>query len=135
MNDSGTPRPSTNRCRLLPFFSPIRRIGAGRFLRQRRFHHGAIDALPEPRNPFHFIVFPEPFAPQRLEHACLLPFQEALMDSAGTANAYLWDRLPLTACYQHIRNGLEHQTRVLGLSPAARFALITALRVTLLLRQ
>ena len=46
MIDNRTPRPSTSRWRLLPFFSPVRRVGPDRLLRQRRSHHRPVYTLP-----------------------------------------------------------------------------------------
>lgn len=43
-SDNGTPRPSTSKWRLLPFFLPVRRVRADSFLRQGCLHHRAIDA-------------------------------------------------------------------------------------------
>src|SRR3712207_2609398 len=54
--DNGTPRPSTSRWRLLPFFSPIRRIRADGFLCKGSLHQGAIDALPSPGDALHVVV-------------------------------------------------------------------------------
>ncbi len=56
MSENGTPRPSTNRWRLLPFFPPIRRVRPDGFLCQWRLHHRAIHALPPPRDALHVVV-------------------------------------------------------------------------------
>ena len=55
-SDSGTPRASTRRWRLLPFFPPICRVWAGCFLTKGRLDHGPVYALPLPGNPFHLVV-------------------------------------------------------------------------------
>src|SRR5687767_2357391 len=73
-SDNGTPRPSTSRWRLLPFFSPIGRVGSDRLLRQWRFEHGPVDALPSPGDALHLVVLGKPSLPDRLKYACLLPF-------------------------------------------------------------
>ena len=80
MIDSGTPRPSTSRWRLLPFFPPIRRIWPHGFLCQRRLHHRSVDTLPSPRNAFQVIVLRQPGLPQGFKHASLLPLQKALVN-------------------------------------------------------
>jgi hypothetical protein len=73
MSDNGTPRPSTNRCRLLPFFSPVRRVRVGGFLREWCFHHRPVYALPSPDDAGHLVVLSQPGLPQRLEEASTLP--------------------------------------------------------------
>ena len=47
-SDSGTPRASTNRLLLRPFFSPIRRVRPHAFGCQRSFARGPVDTLPIP---------------------------------------------------------------------------------------
>src|SRR5208283_3136572 len=54
--DSGTPRPSTNKLRLRPFFSPIRGVGPHALHRQRSFGHGPVHALPVPGYAFHLVI-------------------------------------------------------------------------------
>lgn len=63
MSESGTPRPSTNRCRLLPFFSPIRGIWPDRGLRHGCFQHRSVDTLPAPGDPFQVVVLGQANAP------------------------------------------------------------------------
>src|SRR5580765_6812525 len=86
-SDNGTPRPSTRRWRLLPFFSPIRGVGAHGFLCQWRLHHRAVDALPAPGDALHLVVLGQTRFPQSFEEACSLPFEEPLVDGACTAEA------------------------------------------------
>ena len=117
MSDNGTPCSSTSRWRLLPFFSPISRVGADCFLRQRRLHHRPINALPSPGNSMKVIVFGKPRLPQVLEESRLLPLQEARVNGACAAEV-LGQRLPLTARSQHVHDALEHQPCILGLAPA-----------------
>jgi len=67
-------------------------------LRQWRFHHRPVNALPSPGDAFKFVVFGKPELPQGFKDTSLLPFQEACMDCAGTALALSRERLPLAAC-------------------------------------
>src|SRR3982751_6813792 len=78
-SDNGTPRPSTSRCRLLPFFSPIRRVGTDSLLRQRRLEHGPVNALPSPGDALHLVVLGESCFPDGLEHARALPLEKSLV--------------------------------------------------------
>ena len=67
-SDNGTPRPSTRRWRLLPFFSPIRRIGSDGLLSQRRLEHRPVKALPAPGDALQVVVLgqaPPATAPRR----------------------------------------------------------------------
>lgn len=61
-SDKGTPFSSTRIFRLVPFFSPVRRVRPDRLLRQRRFDHRAVCGLPEPTNACQFIVFRQTYA-------------------------------------------------------------------------
>ena len=107
-SDNGTPRPSTRRWRLLPFFPPVRRVWADSFLCQWCLHHRAIDALPSPRDTLHLVVFRQAGLPDCFKEARLLPFEKALVNGAGAAKALSRQRLPLTAGAQHKHDGLEH---------------------------
>src|SRR6476469_8139132 len=114
MSDNGTPRPSTRRWRLLPFFPPIRRVGPDGFLRQRSLHQRAVDALPSPRDALHVVVLGKSGLPQLLKEAGLLPLQEPLVNGTGTAEALLGQRLPLAARAQHVDHRLKDLPRRLG---------------------
>src|SRR6218665_349390 len=114
MSDNGTPRSSTSRWRLLPFFPPIGRIRPDRFWCQRRLEHGPVDAFPGPRNALHLAVLGKTRLPERLEHTGRLPFEKSLVDRAGTAKTLLGQRPPLAARAQYIHDGLKHQPRRLG---------------------
>src|SRR5450759_5406961 len=122
MIDSGTPRPSTNRWRLLPFFPPIRRVWPDGFLCQRCLHHRPVDTLPSPRNAFTVVVLRQSGLPQGFEHAGFLPLEKALVNCARATEAFARQRLPLTARAQDVNDGLEHQARLFGFSSTTRFA-------------
>ena len=107
-SDNGTPRPSTSRWRLLPFFPPVRRVRADSFLCQWCLHHRAIDALPSPRDTLHLVVFRQASLPDCFKEARLLPFEKAFVNGAGAAKALSRQCLPLAACPQHKHDGLEH---------------------------
>ena len=86
-SDNATPRPSTSKWRLLPFFPPIRRIGADALLSHWRLYHCTVNTLPSPGNAFKLVVLSETQFAQCLKDPCLLPLQEAGVDCAGTAVA------------------------------------------------
>jgi transposase len=130
MIDSGTPRPSTSRWRLLPFFSPIRRVRPDSFLSQRRFHHWPVDILPSPRDAFKVVILRQPGLPQGFEHAGFLPLEKALVNCARATEALGRQRLPLTARAQHVNDALEHQARILGFAPTTGFAHVVLGRLT-----
>ena len=76
-SDKGTPFSSTSKCRFVPFFSPIRRVGADGFLRKWCFDVGAVSRLPEPSYAFHGIVLSQatlPYAPKHSGPGPLLKF-------------------------------------------------------------
>src|SRR3989304_7570877 len=104
MIDSGTPRSSTRSIRLLPFFSPIRRVGSDRFLSKRCLDHGPIDTLPSPSDALHLVILGQSRLPQRLEHPRLRPLQETFVDRTGAAEAFSGQRPPLTAPAPHVHH-------------------------------
>ena len=106
-SDSGTPRASTRRLRLRPFFSPIRGVRPYAFLRQRSLAHGAVNALPFPADTLHLVVFSQSGLPQTEEKAHPLPALKMRVHCAGTAE-FARQRLPLATGAQHLNNGLKH---------------------------
>ena len=118
-SDNGTPRPSTSRCRLLPFFSPISWVAPERLLRQGRFEHGPVEALPSPGDTLHLVVLCKTGLPDRLEHACRFPLQEALVDRTGAAESLLGKCLPWAARAQHVHNRLKDLACRLGWPPSS----------------
>lgn len=70
-----------------PFFSPVRRVRADSLLRQWDLHQGPIDALPSPGDALHVVALGQSRFSQRFEEASLFPFEEALVNGAGTAKA------------------------------------------------
>lgn len=133
-SDNGTPRPSTNRWRLLPFFPPIRRIGADGLLCQWCLEHCPVDTLPTPGNAFEFVVLSKARLPQRLEESSLGPLHELLVHRTGAAKALGWQGFPLAACPEDIHNGLEDQSRRLRRTTCSRTAQVVLVRVTHWLR-
>src|SRR5258708_38121824 len=130
-SDKGTPRPSTSRWRLLPFFPPIGRVTPDLLLCQRSLEQRPVNALPSPHDSLHLVVLRPSRRPDRVEHTRSLPFQEPLVDRARAAKALPWQRFPLAACSQHIHDGFEHQSRRLGLATTARFAHVRLVSPTL----
>src|ERR1019366_4003094 len=83
-HDRGTPRASTRRLRLRPFFSPIRGVRPHAFGCQRSLVHGPIDALPAPGDALHLVVFGESGLPQAKKKASALPSLKVCVNRAGT---------------------------------------------------
>ena len=106
-SDKGTPRSSTNTLRLLPFFSPIRRIGANRFPRQWRFDVGTVGSLPMPRYALHIVVFRQSFQPQVAKESGPCPLLELVMKRgrAQSAEFFSGQGVPDGACTQDIDHG------------------------------
>src|SRR5450432_264524 len=127
IRDSGTPAPSTNKLRLLPFFPPIRGVVAHRFLRQWRFALCPINALPFPSNPFHLVILGQTSLPQRQEKSLPAPALKMFVNRTGAAER-LGQRLPLASGPQHINNAGE------DLPVAQRFAPTTGTPLVMLAR-
>jgi len=109
-SDSGTPRPSTNKLRLRPFFSPLRPIRSPPRQGQRGFHQGPVVALPVPGNALQIIVLSQSRPPQRRKETRPVPLLKMLVDGARAAE-FLGQGLPLTSRAQHIHNGREDPAR------------------------
>src|ERR1035438_9294962 len=122
-SDSGTPRASTNRLLLRPFFSPIRGVRSHALSSQRSFPHGPIDALPVPGDALHLVVLGQSGSPYLDEEAFTLPALEMSMHGAGAAVLF-GQRLPLTAGAKHIDNRRENLPRWHRLASCSRLALI-----------
>jgi len=129
-SDSGTPRPSTNKLRLRPFFSPIRRVGPPALDRQRSLHHRPIDALPVPGNALPLVILGQPRSPQPQKKTGPVPLLKMLVDGAR-APQFLRQRLPLTSRTQHIHDRGEHLSRRHRLAPSTRPALVFPARQSL----
>ena len=107
-SDNATPRPSTSKWRLLPFFPPIRRIGTDALLSHWRLYHCTVNTLPSPGNAFKLVVLSETQFAQCLKDPCLLPLQEAGVDCAGTAVALGGQGLSLAACVQYKHDAFKY---------------------------
>jgi len=119
ISESGAPRPSTSRLRLVPFFPPVGRVVPHRLLRQRSFALRAVQALPFPCDAFHLVVLRQPGAPQAHEEPFLLPPLEVVMNGAGAAET-LGQSLPLAAGAEHIHDGGKNIARRHRFASAAR---------------
>src|SRR3990172_5921804 len=108
INDSGAPRSSTRTWRLVPFFSPIRRIRTYCFLCHRGLDHRSVDALPLPCDPFHLVILGKPSAPKVKEKPRFHPTHEISMDRTGTSKYILRQCLPFTTCAKNIDNALKY---------------------------
>ena len=126
-NDSGTPRASTSRLLLRPFFSPIRGVGAHAFDGQRSLSQASIQALPAPGDALHLIVLSQAGLPNLQEKAFSLPLLEVSVHGAGAAKLP-GQCLPLTAGAQHIDNGRKNLPRGHRLSAPSGLAPVLAVR-------
>jgi len=129
--DSGTPRPSVNKWRLLPFFPPIGRVTTNCLERQGCFDQSTIDTLPTPGNTFHLVVFGKPRTPKRYEKTSPHPVHEVSMNRARAAKAFLGQCFPLTACSEYIKYGFKDFSWRNRLSTSASPALISLVQIAL----
>ena len=83
-SDKGTPFSSTSRCRFVPFFSPIRWVGADGFLRKRCLDVRPVCRLPKPGDTFHGIVFSQPTLPYATKHSQPCPLLKFSMNHRRT---------------------------------------------------
>ena len=115
---------------MLPFFSPIRRVGTDGIASQGGLDHGPVDALPAPGNALHLVVFGQSGPPQGDKEAGLHPPHEVRVNGARAAVTLLRQRLPLASGAQHIQNGFKDLSGRHGLSAAAWFAPIPLAELT-----
>jgi len=125
ISESGAPRPSTSRLRLVPFFPPIGRVISHGLLRQRRFALCPVQALPFPSDSRQVVILRQPSAPQAHKESFLLPWLKVMVNGAGAAET-LGERLPLTTGAEHIDDGGKNLARRNRLAPAARPTVILA---------
>ena len=110
--DNGTPRSSTSRCRLDPFFSPICGVATDGLLGKGGLVHRTVDCLPLPGDAHHIIVFSQTFSPKREEEAGLFPLPKICMNGTGATEALFGQCLPLDSCAQNVDNGFKYLTRI-----------------------
>src|SRR5512136_2264514 len=79
-SESGAPRASTSKLRLVPFFPPVCRVVSDGLLRQWGFALRPIQALPLPSNPLHLIILSQAGSPQPHKEPLLSPPLEVCMD-------------------------------------------------------
>lgn len=130
--DSGTPRPSTKRWRLLPFFSPIGRVWTNRLTGKRGFYHDAVYALPSPGDSLHLIIFGKSFSPEGNKKTCFHPAQKMGMDCTGTAKPFFGQCFPLATSPENIQNGFKHLAWRYRLPTATSFAFVCLRKTTVI---
>lgn len=123
-SESGTPRASTRRCRLLPFFSPIRGVVPDGLPGQGRLGGRPVDRLPVPRDALHLVVLRESRLPEGQKQTGLFPFPEIAVNRAGTPEDLLRQRFPLAPGPKHVDDALEDPAGIQSFSPSARPALV-----------
>ena len=94
---------------MLPLFSPVRRISANPFLRQRNLHHGPVYALPCPGYALHFIILGQPRTPEPKNNPSLSHIRKYLCTELGLPNpsfasAFHWQ--PVRSTYTIPSNAL-----------------------------
>lgn len=122
-SDKGAPFSSTSKCRFVPFFSPIRWVGADRFLRKRCLNVRPVGRLPEPGDTFHGIVFSQPALPYATKHPRSGPLLKFSMNHrrADSFKFLSWQGVPNDTCPQDVHYcGEEESVRVLWFSATAR---------------
>jgi hypothetical protein len=129
-SDNGTPRPSTSRCLLLPFFFPVRRVWPHGLLCHGRFEHGAINTLPSLRDALHLVIFGQSRLPDYFEHHGF-PFQKALVDRTGATESFFRKCLLLAACAKDVHDRLKYLSGWLGRAPRVDLAHVLLRRGTL----
>ena len=108
--DSGRPFSTVRTLRFVPIFSSVRWILSNGLLCQRCLYHTAIQALPRPADPFHFIIFFQTLGPDLLKKSRCQSFLKCSVYGAAAA-VLPWQCLPLTARSQHIEYPLQRFPR------------------------
>jgi len=124
-SDKGTPFSSTSRCRFVPFFSPIRRVGADGFLGKRGLDVRPVSRLPKPGYTFHGIVFSQPALPNATKQSRRSPLLKFSMNHGRTDSFKFLSRqgVPDDSCPQDVYyRGEKKSVRILWFSATARLA-------------
>ncbi len=133
-SDRGTPRSSTTKCRLLPFFSPVSWVGTDFFLGHWSFYYSTITTLPFPCYTLHFIIFSKSGSPKVQKKSFFQPIGKVCINRSGAAKTLFRQRLPLTACPQNIYDSFKYLTRWQRLAPATSLTFIFFIRIASCLR-
>lgn len=124
-SDKGTPFSSTSKCRLVPFFPPIRRVWADGFFRKRRLDVRAVGSLPELGDTFHGIVFSQPALPYAPKYSRPCPLLKFSVNH-GRADSFKFlprQGIPYDSCPQDVHyRGEKESVRIFWLSASARLA-------------
>ena len=121
--DSGSPRPSTSRLRLRPFFSPVGRVPTNAFGCKRRFAHGSVGCLPLPGDALHSVILGQASLPQFLEKTSPVPVLKVLMHRARRTELAR-QCFPLNAGPQNVNNRREDLPRRHWLASRPSLALV-----------
>lgn len=124
-SDKGAPFSSTNRGRFVPFFSPIRRVGANGFLSKRSLDVRSVSRLPEPSDTFQGVVFSQTALPNATKHSRYSPLLKFPMNHSRTDpfKFLTWQGVPNDPCSQDVYyRGEKESVRILRFSATARLA-------------
>lgn len=124
-SDKGAPFSSTSKCRFVPFFSPIRRVGSDGFLSKRRLDVRSVGRLPEPGDTFHGIVLSQSASPYATKYSRPGPLLKFSMNHRGTHTFKFLSRqgVPNDSCPQDVHyRGEKEPVRILWLSATSRLA-------------
>jgi hypothetical protein len=107
---------------LVPFFSPICRVGTNGFTSQRRFDIRPVGCFPVPGYPLHLVIFSQTSQPQIAKNPGSCPLLKFAVGSGRTQTFKFLPRqsVPDDARPQYIHNcGKVNPIGILGLSAAA----------------
>jgi len=105
---------------LLPFFSPVRRVGPDGLSGQGGLDHGSVYALPFPGDALHLVILGQTSTPEGQEETRFQPVPEVLVHGAGTSVLLLGQGLPLASGPEHIDDALKDLARIDGFASSAR---------------
>jgi hypothetical protein len=88
-------------------FTAIGRVRPRQVSAQRGFGEAASGGLPAPGEPFDFILFGQPRAPELFEDAVAAPILKIAMQGFAGAELSFRRSVPLTTCAQDIQNTCE----------------------------
>ena len=128
---NGIPFASPKRLRLVPFFSPIRRVRTGGFSSKRGFDHGTVYRKPGPVNTNRVIVFIKHHLPDFVEYTSSEPALEPTVGCSARDETAGRQRFPLSTCSQNKENGVHCLSKFYGRSMQGK-STISMLKITAL---
>lgn len=113
---TGIPLVSVSKLLLTPLLPRSVGFGPLFFPSQGGFCHSPVHGQPRPIDAFGLVVFEKPLLPKAMKESLFRPVLKTPMSSTARTNTRSIQSIPLAACMQHKKNGVENNTVLFRLS-------------------